>query len=152
MMVVLSVRRHGFGVAVGNTTVAWFLKPHTSISIPSRHGVVCFEFSVLAIIRARLGCGKIPLWTRPQPDLELVEHGELMSERQNIQRELGMGLEAGEEGSQKRQNDIKHDEAYFGRRYSKINLFEGSWSFHHAQAGPAALRFTPRTGRANLPA
>jgi hypothetical protein len=138
VMVVLSVRRHGFGVAVGNTTVAWFLKPHTSISIPSRHGVVCFKFSVLAIFRARLGCGKTPLRTRPQPDLELVEHGELMSERQIIQRELEMGLEAGEEGSQKRQNDIKHDEACFGRRYSKTNVLEGLWSFRHAQAGPAA--------------
>jgi len=94
---------------------------------------------------------KLPLAGRIAAGLP-VEHGELMSERQIIQRELGMGLEAGEEGSQKRQNDIKHDEAYFDRRYSKINLFEGSWSFHHAQAGPAALRFTPRTGRANLPA
>ena len=88
-------------------------------------GVVCFKFFGFGNFRARLGCGKIPLWTRPQPDLELVEHGELMSERQNIQRELGMGLEAGKEESQKRQNDIKHDEACFGRRFSKINLFEG---------------------------
>ena len=100
--------------------------------------MVCFKFSVLAIFRARLGCGKTPLRTRPQPDLELVEHGELMSERQIIQRELEMGLEAGEEGSQKRQNDIKHDEACFGRRYSKTNVLEGLWSFRHAQAGPAA--------------
>ena len=71
------------------------------------------------------GVWKNPATAPPQPDLELVEHDELMSERQIIQREMGMGLEAGEEGSQKRQNDIKHDEACFGRRSSKINLFEG---------------------------
>jgi hypothetical protein len=111
-----------------------------------------FEVSAFAFFRARLGCGKIPLRTCPQPDLELVEHGEMTSERQIIQRELGMGLEAGKEESQKRQNDIKHDGANFGRRYSKFNVFEGSWSFRHAHAEPAALRFTPRTGRANLPA
>jgi hypothetical protein len=81
--------------SLSKTTVAWFLKPHTSTSIPSRHGVVRFKFSVLAFFRARLGCGKIPPRTRPQPDLELVEHGEWMSERQIIQRELGMGLDRG---------------------------------------------------------
>jgi len=43
------------------------------------------------------------------------EHGELMSERQILKREPGMELEAGAQGPQKRQNDLEHDEANFGR-------------------------------------
>jgi hypothetical protein len=34
-----------------------------------------FEISALTIFRARLGCGKIPLRTRPQPVLEPLRMG-----------------------------------------------------------------------------
>ncbi len=40
-----------------------------------------------------------------------------MSERQIFKREPEMGLKAGEQGAQKRQNDMKHDEANLGRRH-----------------------------------
>ena len=62
-----------------------------------------------------------------------VEHGELMAQCQILQYEPGMGLETGEQGSQKRQNDIKHDKDSFIRRYSKINIFEGLRIFRHPQ-------------------
>jgi hypothetical protein len=37
-----------------------------------------------------------------------------MSEREILKREAGMGLEPGEQGAQKRPNDIEHDDASFG--------------------------------------
>lgn len=44
------------------------------------------------------------------------EHGELMSERQIFKHEPGTGLEAGEEGAQKRENEIEHGGTSFGGR------------------------------------
>jgi len=44
-----------------------------------------------------------------------LEHGELMTEGQILQREAGMGLAAGEQGPQERQNDSEHDRTNFGR-------------------------------------
>ena len=62
-----------------------------------------------------------------------VEQGELMSERQILQREPEMGLEAGEQAPQKCQKDIDLDGANFGRPYCKINIFGGLWSFRYPQ-------------------
>ena len=45
------------------------------------------------------------------------EHGELMWERQILKHEPGLGLESGEQGAEKREENIKHDEADFGRSY-----------------------------------
>ncbi|MGD0263193.1 MAG: hypothetical protein ABSD29_25795 [Verrucomicrobiota bacterium] len=53
------------------------------------------------------------------------EQGELMSKRQIFKPEPGTGFEAGEQGAEKRQNDIEHDEAKFGRRGRKTNAFKG---------------------------
>ena len=44
------------------------------------------------------------------------EHGKLMSECQILKHEPGMGLEAGEQGAQKRENNIEHGGIKFGRR------------------------------------
>ena len=45
------------------------------------------------------------------------EHCELMSERQVFQHEPGMGLKAGEQRAQHRENDIEHGGANFGGRW-----------------------------------
>jgi len=62
-----------------------------------------------------------------------------MAERQILKREPGMGLKAGEQGPQKRPNDLEHIEANFGRRHSK-STFSKDYGVFAAHGGSARLR------------
>jgi hypothetical protein len=80
------------------------------------------------------GFGNFPstsgVWKNPATDPPTTRSGAGGARRVDVgapdySARAGNGIGSREEGSQKRQNDIKHDEACFGRRFSKINLFEG---------------------------
>jgi hypothetical protein len=66
------------------------------------------------------------------------EHCELMSERQVFEHEPGMGLETGEQRAEKRPNDLKHNEANFGRRDGNLSVFERLRDFRYPQPLPGS--------------
>ena len=57
------------------------------------------------------------------------EHRELMSERQILKRELAMGLEAGEQGAQKRPNHLAHEMSNVGPEPRRIKAVEALRGF-----------------------
>ena len=59
------------------------------------------------------------------------EHGELVPEGQVFEHESGMGVEASEQATEKQQKELEHDEANFGRRCRKINVFGGLPDFRY---------------------
>jgi hypothetical protein len=59
--------------------------------------------------------------------------GQIQFLRQVFKRKPGMGSKAAEHAPRKRQNNIKHSGTNYGRRFSKINLFDGLSRFRYAQ-------------------
>jgi len=70
-----------------------------------------------------------------------------MAERQILEQEPGMGLEAGEQAARQKQKNIGHNEANFGRRNGKINGREGSWSFRYPQRSTSENRWAQGQSR-----
>ena len=66
----------------------------------------------------------LPAASPPGIQAAMFNHCELMSERQVFKHEPGLGLEAGEQPAEKRQNDHTHDEVSYDRWDGYLNVFE----------------------------
>ena len=63
------------------------------------------------------------------------EHSQLMPEGQVFEHKSGMGLAASEQATEKQQKELEHDDANFGRRCRKINVFGGLRDFRYPHDG-----------------